>query len=280
MASSDTANQPTLARIALGDMVRRAREAKRLQPAELGAMIGYNRNSIVRIESGEQGTKALVIEKICQVLDIPAEQMSLMTSLVVRGKERGWWESFKNGAPSKFSLFAETEQTASLIQNWSTETIPGLVQTPEYLAELQSVALPLPHNQLPDIRGFRLKRQELLAKRRDKFRIQLLIGISALHHLDQMAAGIRSDQYGRLAEVDKHGRYEIRVAHRAHAAVDGGFTILTPGRGPAGQVRNSFVYIEFLDGYRYIEKTDVVSRYEQAFESAFASAAPLKEYLP
>jgi transcriptional regulator with XRE-family HTH domain len=279
MADMEPLNQPTLARIAIGDMVRRAREARGIEPAELAAMIGYTRNSIVRIESGEQGTKTLVIEKICKVLGVPNAQMSLMTALVLRGKERGWWESFKAGAPPQFSLFAETEQTATLIQSWQSDHIPGLVQTSGYLQEIQRRRLPMSDEQKNAVRGYRLKRRELLASRSDDFTVRLLIGVSAIRHLDRMPSSIKREQVSRLRDADARPNFDLRIAEGPHAAMDGSFTILTPGPGPTGQVRHPFVYLEFLDGFRYIERADVVSTYEQAFHSACEIATPLKEYL-
>lgn len=271
--------QPTLARIALGDMLRRAREAKGISPGQLAETMSYNRNSIMRIESGEQGTKPLVVEKLCQVLGIPDEQMSVMTQMVVRGKERGWWESFKDGSPHKFPLFAETEVTAKMIRTWHPEYLPGIVQTPEYLDAIQAPYLSMSDDTRQTIQGFRLKRQELLAARTDEFSALLLVSSAALRYLDSMAAEVKEGQIARLRDKAQERHFEIRVPTVAHAAMDGGFTILTPGLGPTGQERRPFAYVESLDGCRYLEDSDVVSMYEQAFENAWRGATPLKEYL-
>ncbi|MGH8795292.1 MAG: helix-turn-helix domain-containing protein [Stackebrandtia sp.] len=266
--------RPTLARLALGDMLRRAREAAGLNPSQAADMIAYHRNTIVRIEGGEQGTKPLVVEKLCELYRTPTEQMSVMTRLALEGKERGWWEGYIDG-PSKHAVVLETEVEASLIRTWDPEHIPGLLQTPDYLQAVQANLPYLDAKMATAVRDLRLKRQELVWGRRDKFEVQMIIGAAAILYLKKMPSRVVAMQIERLRRFAARPNVDIRIVDRVHAAMDGGFSILTPGR----LSRPPFAVVTSLDGIRYIEESAVVSRYEMAFANSRKAAGSLEEYL-
>lgn len=271
------AEQPTLARRSLGAALRRLRESAGQSPKDVGDAIGVSRQTIARIEAGQQATHILQAKALCEHLGATAAQKSHLCDLAVRGKEKGWWEPYTSGSaePTRpnFPLFLETEQVAVHIRVLETEVVPGLLQTPEYLLALQSAQLPQPPDLAESVRGLRTHRQKLMADRDDEPRVEFLISRAAIDYLDGLGADVAAGQRERLAEAAEGPNVDVRVITRLHAGTAGAFAILTPPEVPP------FVYIDDLDGCRYVEDVDIVSVYERAFGAARDMSVPIEEYL-
>lgn len=279
--SCDTAcmaEQPTLARRSLGAAFRRLRESAGQSPKEVGDAIGVSRQTIGRIEEGRQATHILQAKALCEHFGVTRVQKSHLCDLAVRGKEKGWWEPYTSGSsePTRpdFPLFLETEQVAARIRVLETEVIPGLLQTPEYLAELQAAQLPQPPELAEAVRGLRTHRQKLMADRVDRPRVEFLISRSAVDYLDGLGAAVAAEQRDRLLEATDEPNIDVKVITRLHAGAAGAFAILTPPEEAA-----QFVYIDDLDGCRYVEDAEIVSVYEQAFAAARNVSIPVEEYV-
>jgi hypothetical protein len=220
-----------------------------------------------------------VVEKLCAQYGISGPELSHLTMLAVRSKERGWWEPyFDVGAEQtsrpKIPLFLETEQSALRIWVLETEVIPGLLQTPEYLQILQAAQLLMTDEVTESWRGLRTKRQELLYGR-DPFPVlEFIIGRAAVDYLDAMPANIRDGQIRRLLEVAAMPSVNIRVLTQLHAAAAGSFNLLYPG-----DATDPFVFMDAADGCRYIEDSRIVSMFEQTFSSARDKTVQVEEYL-
>ncbi|MFG3340515.1 helix-turn-helix domain-containing protein [Glycomyces sp. NPDC048151] len=274
-----TESQPTIARRSLGRALERHRESHNLSRAQAGRAIGYSGQTIQRIEEGTQATRTIVVEKLCARYGISPGEMSHLTTLASRSKERGWWEPyFDIGAEEtsrpKIPLFLETEQSALRISVLETEVIPGLLQTPEYLRVLQAAQLPMSDEVAENWRGLRTKRQELLYGR-DPFPVlEFVIGRAAIDYLDAMPAAVRDGQIARLLEVAAIPNVQIRVLTQLHAASAGSFNIPYPG-----DATDPFVFMDAQDGCRYIEERRIVSMFEQTFGSAREKTVQVEEYL-
>jgi hypothetical protein len=221
----------------------------------------------------------MVVEKLCDLYAISQKEMSHLTTLAVRGKERGWWEPYVDGGTGKesrpnFPLFLETEQIAVSTRGLETEVIPGLLQTEEYLLALQAAQLPMPEEVAASVRALRTHRQRLMRERTDNPRMEFLISRSAIDYLDQLPAEVVAGQRERLLQVAADPNMEVGVITALHAGAAGAFAILTP---PDDEP--PLVYIDDLDGCRYIEDLDVVSLYEQAFKAVRAMSVSIEEYL-
>lgn len=274
-----TAQQPTIARRSLGRALTRHREAKGLTRAEAGRSITYSWQTMQRIEEGKQATRPLVVEKLCSLYGITGAEMSHLTGLAARAKERGWWEPYidggtKEGTRPDFPLFLETEQIATHIRVLETEVIPGLLQTEAYLLALQAAQLPMPEDVAAGVRALRTHRQRLMAERADDPRQEYLFSRSAIDHLEALPADAAEEQRDRLLAAAEVENVQIRVIASLHAGAAGAFAVLAPP-----EEEPPFVYIDDLDGCRYIEDLDVVSTYDRAFTLAWDKSVPIKEYL-
>lgn len=268
--------QPTIARRTLGIRLRFHRERAHLNRSQAAEAIGYSPQTIQRIEDGMQATRRIQVKELGATYEIPADQMGELFGLALDGSKKGWWQSYKEGLPPDFPIFLETEQEASEIRVLETEYIPGLLQTPDYLVEVQHAQPPQPPEKARMVRELRQTRMDLLFSRKKLPTMTFLIGRAAIGYLDAMPPKVMAGQIERLREVGSMAKVEIRVITKPHAAMAGSFNILTPGP-PVPSA--PFGYIDSVDGCRYVEDPDVVSLYERTFDHVRQIAIPLEEYL-
>jgi transcriptional regulator with XRE-family HTH domain len=274
-----TESQPTLARRSMGRALERHRESRNLSRAQAGREIGYSGQTLQRIEEGTQATRSMVVEKLCALYEVDTEEMSHLTTLAVRGKDQGWWEPYfdigtEETSRPKIPLFLETEQVALRIWVLELTVVPGLLQTPEYLSQLQAVQLAMREDAAESWRGLRTHRQKLLYSRSPLPEMQFLIGRPVIDFLDGMPTSVRDGQIDRLLEVNAMSRASIRVLTRLHPGAAGSFNLLYPD-----DELDAFAFADADDGCRYIPQPPLVSMYEQIFASARDMSVPLEEYL-
>lgn len=259
--------QPTLARRTLGIAFKRYRKEQRKTLAEAGAAIGYSANTVERIEKGKQPTRLTQARDLCDFYQVSPAEKSRLCGLAAQSNEPGWWEPYFDKArgaavPPRTPLFLETERSARRIWVLELEVVPGLLQTMEYLRALQAVRLPSPEENPDAAQGLRAHRQLLLDERTDEPELEFILGVAAMHHVEQMPAEIRDGQLERIHQVAARPNATVRVIKGLHAATSGSFTVLTPDDDLP-----PFAFIDAGDGGRYVEG-DVVSLYQRMFEAA------------
>lgn len=263
---------PSISKRALGDMLKRLRTDSGLSRGRVGDHVGKIEETVRRWEVGQVAPNVSIIRDLANLYGASPEELARMTSLAASSKERGLYEDA--GVPPDLRYLYESEATSRAIRSVELENIPGLLQTPEYHRCLQEAQLAEPAEFESAIRDLRPRRQELVFGRRKPPHLQWAIGQSALAYL-KAEPDIREGQLKRLREVNEVPGAEIRIINRFHPAMLGAFTLITP----SAAANHPFVYVEGLDGGRYLEHRDVVSRYEAAFAAVFDSAIPLEEYL-
>lgn len=251
---------PTLAKMALGDLITRIREESGKERAEVAAELGVDTETLRRWELGKIAPKKMAIEALARAIGATPTQLSRMTSLSLASKQRGMFEG--NNVPPDLRVLYETEATARLIRSLELEYIPGLLQTPEYHKAAQEAQLPIDALLAEKLRTMRMRRQEIVFNRKPLPKLQFLIGQAALLYLDSHLS-VRDGQIVRLRKMAAIPGVDIRVITGFHAAMLGSFTILTPRSNTGAR---PFVYVEDIDGGRYVE-SDVVSQYEAVFDT-------------
>lgn len=261
---------PTLAKVALGNLILNAREDAGLTPSEVAAELGIYPETLRRWEKGQIAPSQIKLDSLAKAIRATPEQLSRMKSLSLAARQRGMFEG-NNVNPNARVLY-ESEATASLIQSIGLEFLPGLTQTQAYHRVAQEAQLPADEARAADLRALRARRQKIIFSRRPLPEMQFLIGPAALLYLDDYPE-VREEQVHRLLEIDAMPSCEVRVIRGLHAAMLGSFTRLSlPDTRP-------LVYVEALDGGRYVEGV-VASDFGAAFELARArQSVPIQEVL-
>ena len=268
-------SQPTLARRTLGRALKRHRESNGLNRSQAAKTIRVSPQTIQRMEDGITETKYITVKGVCDEYGISDAEKSHLCELAVAGAQRGWWESNRNGGPPGSPLFLETEQVADLIQSLETELIPGLLQVPEYLNAIQEAFLSMPEAASRSARQLRAQRQQMLFNRKPLPTMQFLIGRGPIESLRYLPEFAQLKQKEHLLKLSSNSSIEIKVLPHFHPAMTNSFNIL---KSESQDEKESIVYLESLDGCRYIEDSEVNLRYQQAFEQAWANSSDLEEH--
>lgn len=265
-------DSPTLARYVLGRMLKRLRVDAGIDIRTAAKICGVVETTISRWETGYTPPKPPVIMALGTAYGATDDEITKMSAWALKAKRRGLFEG--PDVPPEARMLFEAEHVAHAIRAIELEHIPGLLQTPEYLAEVQA-ALPeyFDPESLDRIRAVRERRQAAQAGRTNPAITQYIIGIAAMTYLAQMPTDVMKGQIGRLRDAVASG-VDIRVLTKPHAAMLGSFTMIqiSPEHSP-------FAYIESVDGSRYLEGEDVLFRFSQTFASAQQSAIALEEYI-
>jgi hypothetical protein len=176
----------------LGDQLRRIRETSTgLTGAALAVQLGWDPSKLSTIETGKYR----------------ASEIDLVQYLSMCGKDIDFFEDFKRKYRNAFEEYivqvsdnlrtlAMAESTAKTIIRFDPQTVPGLVQTPEYTDAVYRVTGMVPEERIPALVQFRTDRQAIL-RRHDRPACLLYVHEHALQARiadDQ----IMEDQYLKL----------------------------------------------------------------------------------
>lgn len=255
----------------LAQKLRRQRIAAGITQDQAAAEVDRDATTIGRWEQGHAGARRRDIQDLAKLYGTSAAETARMTALLLQAGERGIWEGAN--VPAHLRVFYESELLAETVRYLDLDYVPGLLQTPEYLAEAQSVRANADAERDVQVqRNYQQRQADVIHGERQP-RLEFVIGLAALEYLRDTA--VFEVQVAALREVNALAHVDIRVLTRLHAAMDGSFALIDPGDG----LLEPFVFVEALDGCRYIETRDVVSQYRAAFQAARSSAKPLEEYL-
>ncbi len=255
----------------LGRKLREMRERAGMTLAQAAADLDKTRSSLHRIEVGL--TRADV-HLIRSMMDIYDERDDSLIDLSREAKKRGWW--YRYFGPSTEPFYVEDEAAASHAAFFELVTIPGLLQTEEYVrahfAASQTASTKTP---VDDVVTVRKIRQERLTDKENPLQLHAVIDESALR---RMVGGreVMREQLRRLVTMASLPTVTLQVlpAHLgAHASMDSAFTILSFPEPDEVDVQ----YVDYLGGSARIDEPDRVNKARVVFEQLCAMALTPEE---
>lgn len=127
----------------LGAQLRRLRESAGIPRAEAGYLIRGSASKISRLELGRVSFKVRDIADLLTMYGVHDErERAAFLELVTQSNEPGWWHAYADLIPSWFQDFVGLEESASRIQGYESQYVPGLLQTQEYARALASHGRP------------------------------------------------------------------------------------------------------------------------------------------
>lgn len=167
-------NNPVVQQRRLRAELRKARDQAGLTQARVAEEMDWSVSKIIRIETGAVGLAITDLRALLQLYGV--EDQAVVRELVDAGKasrQRAWWDNYRDLVGDVVVRFIGLESSASLLRQYDSAVLPGLLQTREYAR-----ATLLPFNQDPKVidekTGVRFKRKEILdPKYGAKFRFVL-----------------------------------------------------------------------------------------------------------
>lgn len=228
MSSED---QLSYRRRKIGAALRRYRDERGLTQEAAARLVERSPASLSAYENGHRAIRPRDLRQILDHYGITDErERALLLDLAAQGRKPGWWRDFDVPKGPFIVDFVSLEGDASRIRSFESMAIPGLLQTPAYIAAVFRAYDPLrsePHgNKAVE---FRLMRQRILEK--SSLHVSWIIAEAALRMLVG-SPSVMKEQLTRLVEIADQSRHSLRVmplCAGAHPGMDGSFSILDVG---------------------------------------------------
>ena len=278
MGSVEHADEPALVRRQLGRHLRRLRLAAGKTHADAETAGMGHRSTLWRIEVGRAKVRPSTIRALCWLYDADAATSDTLYAMACRAEQPGWWEEYRTDLPGWFTLYVELEAAARRISTYQPSVVDGRLQTPDYARAVFAAGYPKPS--ADDVERqvtIRLQRQQQLLTRPEPVQLNLVLCESVLLRAVG-GPGVLAAQREHLRTLNQRENIDIRVltfAAGAHPAVRGQFTVLDMD----GDADPDIVYLETINGGRYLEMAPELALYRGTFAELSSCATPLEEYL-
>jgi transcriptional regulator with XRE-family HTH domain len=251
---------PTVRRRELGALLRKLRTEKGLTVEQAADRLLFSMSKLSRMETGHGVATPRDVRDLCDLYGVTDEaERDHMMNLAAEAKQQAWWQSYD----LPYSTYVGLEAEATVISDFQSSVVPGLLQTADYARAGHEGAMPrLSSAEIERRIEAKLTRQAILTQGNPPS-FRAVLDEAVLH---RMVGGslIMGFQLKRLIEVARLPNVTIQVIPftlGAHPAVESNFNILemlapTPG----------VVFVEGLVGSIYLERPEDLARYHQIFE--------------
>lgn len=165
--------------------LRKAREAADMSQKDVAPAMDWSLSKLIRIETGTVGISINDLKVLLQLYGISdPDKIRELVAMARSARELAWWAPYKDSISSEFASFLSYESAATIIRNFESILMPGLLQTEEYArASISEFTSPFARvedralSQVDSLVELRLDRQERLAQRQEE-RPKVFFGIS------------------------------------------------------------------------------------------------------
>ncbi|MFF5260367.1 helix-turn-helix domain-containing protein [Actinomadura viridis] len=124
---------PFVRRRRLAAELRTLREESGMTSDELSRLLCRSRMKISRLENAYARPDLAVVMKILDVLGVTGDRWHEIVGLARDASEPGWWDAYGDAMGARQRMYADVESDARTIREYNQFTIPGLLQTPEFI---------------------------------------------------------------------------------------------------------------------------------------------------
>jgi transcriptional regulator with XRE-family HTH domain len=274
------ATSPVLSRRTLGTELRRLREAAGVAVSRAAEELDCSVSKISRIETGLSTPRRPEIDTLLRLYAAPDAREELV-QLAGEGKQAAWYDSYGDllAPGSTLHRFIGLEAGASMLRQFSSGAVPGLLQTEGYARAVITASQPTVSGEaLETMIRMRLERKSVLRREPDPLRVAALVDESVLRR-PAHGPGVMREQIQHLSEIVEDGSspIEVRVLPFSiglHGLLGGGFQILSFDHG-----ESDVIFFEGQDGGGLQEKADIVQTHSDRLDTAWKQALDGRELL-
>lgn len=267
--------KPLLARRQLGRRLQRLRLEAGFGLDDVTEAQIASRTKMWRIESGRIAVRPGDVLALSRLFGLDNTTTDDLLSLASATKAAGFQQDHDSPVAEWAGMYADLEAAASVLRNYACEVVPGLLQTAGYARAVTAANAALNTPAVDRLVAFRMQRQRAFFDRTEPGRLDAVLTAGAFA-LTVGSPAVMSAQRAHLREMAsiKTVRVHVLPVDGAHAAMRGDFVIMDF----ADIDDPPLVYLESLIGSRYVEQTDQLAMYRQAFEDILARAIPVEDY--
>lgn len=270
LAGGVQSGHPTARRIVLGAQLRRQREAAEIPRAEAGYAIRASESKISRMELGRVSFKERDVADLLTMYGVSdAAEREYFLDLVRQSNQLGWWHRYGDLVPDWFQDYVGLEESASRIQTYELQLVPGLMQTEAYArAVVTGGTKRLPDEEVNRRVGLRMQRQKLM-HRPDAPQLWAVVDEAVLRRPVGGRQVLR-DQIEQLRELTARPNVALQIVPNSTGwfPAESSFTVLRFAESELPDI----VYIEHLSGALYLDKRSEVEQYSTAVDQLAVSA--------
>ncbi|MGW7312696.1 helix-turn-helix domain-containing protein [Streptomyces sp. NPDC054865] len=255
--------------------LRQACVAAGLTATDVATHFSWAPSKLTRLETAENGiVEPSDVTALCNHYGLtPDETAVLVAYATVTKTKRDWWQrqDVRDVIQPGFKAYLGLEASASSLENYEAEFVPGLLQTEDYVREILGRGHQgLSREQLDLLVAVRMTRQEVLHREPAPLEFTAIINEAVLRRRvgsrDLMRGQL--DHIVNLVESSPHVKVQVVPFDLgAHPGMNGSFTFL---KFP--KPLRPIVYLENLAGAGVSRREADVRRYEIAFSDLKAAA--------
>lgn len=131
---------PLLPRRRLGSELRTARRNSGLTQSDVTKTMEWSLSKINRIEQSKSGISANDLRALLRLYNVTSqESINDLVALAREARKNPWWQRYRDVAPPKLLELMDYESAASVINQFETTFVPGILQTEEYASAVLQV---------------------------------------------------------------------------------------------------------------------------------------------
>lgn len=277
MSSSDIGS--TVPRRQLGRYLRQAREEAGVSHRAAAEALTWSTPRLWRLEKGLVPVRPADVRVMCRLYGVPTELTEALAMLAGETRASGWWQAYGDAVPTWFELYVGLEAAAAHLRQYEVELIPGLLQTPEYTAEVIAVNHPdMPADERHHRSQLKRGRQRLLDRQAPPVRFDTVVNEAALRRPPGDRAAMAAQLRHLVAVARQRPNVGVRVLPLAaglhRAAFTGAFIILDFPRVRDRDPEPTTVYSENLTGSLYLDRPGEVAAYQAVWADLTAASLP------
>ncbi|MCX4685796.1 helix-turn-helix domain-containing protein [Kitasatospora purpeofusca] len=247
----------------LGDELRTMRERVGLTTAAVAVELDCTKGKISRIENGRSPVRGPDLTAMLRLYGVDGQEVQARLAELARSANRrrkaGWWNQYGDVLAETYRDFIALEAVASSVRTFQSQTIPALLQTPDYTRALAVASRSW--SEAAEIEQFveaRLMRQHRLITE-DPLSIWVVLAEGAVRQQVGGPAVMRA-QLAHLLQTAEMPNVSVQVVPfrvGAHASMAGPYVIL-------GFPATSALDVVLLDnpsGSMWLERADEVKAY-------------------
>jgi transcriptional regulator with XRE-family HTH domain len=252
---------PTVLQLQLGKELKRLREARGWTLAEAVEVLGNKATKLSRLENGQSSVRPLDIRVLYEALGAAPEETEWAVEIAKHCNQRGRWSGYRSVYGKFFRMAVDLTQDAIKINSYHTETMPGLLQTEDYM---RSVFEAIPYSRETVDQGVkaRLERQQVLVKPNPPEVSFILSESTLLRRVGD--AAIMREQIEHVIDISTRPNIQVRVLPFESRTFPPGcmfpFELFTIRSHEESQPLE-YVYVEDYDDGRYRDDRESVYTY-------------------
>jgi len=269
---------PTVRRRRLGSTLQKLRKEAHISGDSASELMGWDPSKLSRIENAKAHLPVRDVEPLLALYGVhESDVVAALEGLARDANKTGWWTTYGVVADS-YKDYIGLEEDAEATYIFAQSLIPGLLQTGTYAREIIAGTVPHTADDVAALAEVRKKRQALLtdsSRPTGPLKLWAVIHESALSYRSAAQPLVMREQLRHLLDMTDLPDTTIQVMPRnapAHPGMVGAFHVV---RFP--QPWPTVISQENIQGNNFVEGTDDVKAFENAFELIVAAALPVND---